>query len=177
MLPFGNNTTFHSALNGIQYWLMRSPLLVVALVAGGCFAQDAWQVQRLVALTRYPSLARLAFIQATVELRCSIADDGTVNQCRVSSGHPLLNGTAIENIKRWTFRRGPEAKTATSEITMIYSFALAGAAARGDPTTEFSFEFPNHVKFVSQPACADHVPCTPDEQRQWREDAKERKLK
>jgi hypothetical protein len=107
----------------------------------------------------------------------SIADDGTVNGCRVSSGHPLLNSAAIENLKLWTFKRGPDTKAATSEVTMIYSFELSGAAVRLDPRTEFSFEFPNHVKFTSQPACPDHVPCTPEEQRQWQQDAKKRKEK
>lgn len=156
---------------------MRLSAIAVLLIAGHCLAQDAWQVQRLVALTKYPMLPRMAFIQGTVELRCSIADNGIVNECRVSSGHPLLKRAAIENLKLWTFKRDPETTAATSEITMIYSFELSGAAVRGDPRTEFSFEFPNHVKFVSQPACADHAPCTPEEQRQWQEDAKKRKGK
>jgi TonB family protein len=86
---------------------MRLSAISVLLIAGCCFAQDAWQVQRLVALTKYPMLPRMAFIQGTVELRCSITDDGTVNECRVSSGHPLLKGAAIENLKLWTFKRGP----------------------------------------------------------------------
>jgi TonB family protein len=166
------NATFHPARIGLQYWLMRLSAIVVLLIAGRCFAQDAWQVQRLVALTKYPMLPRMALIQGTVTLRCSIANDGTVTECRVSSGHPLLNAAAMENLKLWTFKRGPETKDTTSEVTMIYSFELSGAAVRSDPRTEFSFEFPNHVRFVSQPACADHVPCTPEEQRQWREDAK-----
>ncbi|MGD0775221.1 MAG: energy transducer TonB [Candidatus Solibacter sp.] len=153
---------------------MRLSALAFLLIAGCCFAQDAWQVQRLVALTKYPMLPRMAFIQGTVELRCSIADDGAVSECHVSSGHPLLNSAAIENLKLWTLRRGPETKAATSEVTMIYSFELSGAAVRGDPRTEFSFEFPNHVKFISQPACADHVPCTPEEKQQWQENVKKR---
>jgi hypothetical protein len=75
----------------------------------------------------------------------------------------------------WRFKRVPETKAATSEFTMIYSFELSGAAVRSDPRTEFSFELPNRVKFVSQPACADHAPCTPEEQRQWQDDARKRK--
>jgi TonB family protein len=156
---------------------MRRSNLAILLVAGCCFSQDAWQVQRLVALTQYPMLPRMANIQGTVELRCSIADDGTVNECRVISGHPLLNGVAIGNLKSWTFKRAPGTHSAASEVTMIYNFELSGAAVRVDPKIEFSFELPNHVKFVSQPACADHVPCTPEEQRQWQEDAKKRKGK
>lgn len=156
---------------------MRLSALAVLLVTGYCFAQDAWQIQRLVALTKYPVLPRMAFIQGRVELRCSIADDGAVGVCVVSSGHPLLSSAAVENLKLWTFRRAPETKAATSEVTVIYSFELAGAPVRTEPKTEFSFTFPNHVRFVSQPACADHVPCNPEEQRQSQEDAKKRKGK
>jgi TonB family protein len=156
---------------------MRLSAIAVLLIASRCFAQDAWQVQRLVALSKYPMLPRMAFIQGTVELRCSIADVGTVNECRVSSGHPLLNAAAVENLKLWTFKRSPETKAATSEIAMTYTLELAGPPVRNDAKTEFSFEFPNRVRFVSQPACADHVPCTPEEQRQWQEDAKKRKEK
>ena len=93
------------------------------------------------------------------------------------SGHPLLSSAAIENVKLWTFRRAPETKGATSEVTVIYTFELAGAPVRSEPRTEFSFEFPDHVRLVSQPACADHAPCTPEEQRQWQKGAKRRKGK
>ena len=156
---------------------MRLSAIAVLLIAGRCFAQDAWQVQRLVALTKYPMLPRMASIQGTVELRCTIADDGIVNECRVGSGHPLLSAAAVENLNLWTFKRVPEARAVTSEVTMIYRFELSGAAVRGDPRTEFSLEFPNHVGFVSQPGCADHAPCTPEEQRQRQEEAKKRKGK
>jgi TonB family protein len=156
---------------------MRPYAIAVLLIASRCFAQDAWQVQRLGALTKYPMLPRMAFIEGTVELRCSIADDGAVNECRVSSGHPLLNAAAVENLKLWTFKRSPEKTVATSEVAMTYIFELSGPPVRNDAKTEFSFEFPNRVRFVSQPACADHAPCTPEERRQWQEDAKKRKSK
>ena len=138
--------------------------MTVLIVAGSAFAQDGWQIQRLVAITKYPMLPRMALIQGTVELRCSISPSGGVNDCKVNSGHPLLSSAAVENVKLWTFRLASE-NGESNDVRLIYTFDLAGAPVRGEPRTEFSFEFPNHVTLVSQPACADHAPCTPEERQ------------
>jgi TonB family protein len=142
--------------------VVRLPWALV-LIAGCCVGQVTSQVQRLVAIKRYPPLARAALIQGTVELRCSIMGDGAVNECRLSSGNLLLFAAAFENLKVWTFKAPSEADREAGDVTMVYTFELAGAPVRDEPKAEFSFEFPNHVRFVSQPACADHVPCTPEE--------------
>ena len=81
---------------------------------------------------------------------------------------------AVQNVKLWTFRRAAESGE-PNDVTLIYTFDLAGPPVRGEPRTEFSFEFPNHVMLVSQPACADHAPCTPEEQQQWRDNARKQK--
>jgi len=53
---------------------------------------------------QYPSLARQARIQGTVVLQAVIGKDGTVQDLRVVSGHPMLTGAAIEAVKQWLFR-------------------------------------------------------------------------
>jgi TonB family protein len=155
---------------------MRLSLLTALLFACPALAQVDWQVQRLVAMGKYPPLARMALIQGIVELRCSISEAGRATDCKVGSGHPLLFPAAVENIKRWTFRRSTE-RTEQSNEVIIYTFELTGEPARDEPRTEFSFEFPNHARFVSQPACASHVPCTPEEKMRWQaeQDARRRK--
>ena len=166
---------FTSTMRADRVVLMRLSYCLVYLVSACCCAQETWHVQRIVGLTKYPMLARMALVQGKVELRCSISDDGTVQDCRGISGNPLLSSAAIENAKSWRFRRSPETTVHSSQVTLDYSFELIGEAVRGDPKMEFVFELPNHVRFASQPQCADHAPCTPEEQAQWQRDAKKRR--
>ena len=156
--------------------MVRLPLALV-LAAGCSVGQATWQVQRRVAIKRYPPLARAALIQGTVELRCSITGDGAVNECRLASGHPLLFAAAFENLKVWTFKAPSDADREGRDVTMVYTFELAGEPVRDEPKAEFSFEFPNHVRFVPQPACADHFPCTPEEKMRYQADRDARKRK
>ncbi len=53
---------------------------------------------------QYPTLARQARIQGTVVLRAVIGKDGTVQDLRVVSGHPLLTKAAIDAVKQWLYR-------------------------------------------------------------------------
>lgn len=52
----------------------------------------------------YPPLAVQARIQGTVVLQAVIAKDGTVQELRVVSGHPLLVKAAQEAVKLWRYR-------------------------------------------------------------------------
>jgi periplasmic protein TonB len=52
----------------------------------------------------YPPLARLARIQGTVVLQAIIGKDGTVENLRVVSGHPMLANAAIDAVKQWLYR-------------------------------------------------------------------------
>ncbi len=53
---------------------------------------------------QYPILAQQARIQGTVVLQAVIGKDGTVQDLRVVSGHPLLTGAAIAAVKQWLYR-------------------------------------------------------------------------
>jgi protein TonB len=52
----------------------------------------------------YPALARQARIQGTVVLQAVIGKDGTVQNLRVISGHPMLTAASIAAVKQWLYK-------------------------------------------------------------------------
>ena len=54
----------------------------------------------------YPPLARQARIQGQVVLQADISKDGTIQNLRLISGHPMLAPSAIEAVKQWRFKPG-----------------------------------------------------------------------
>ncbi len=52
----------------------------------------------------YPQLARQARIQGSVVLQAVIAKDGTIQNLRVQSGHPMLAPAALEAVKQWRYK-------------------------------------------------------------------------
>lgn len=52
----------------------------------------------------YPALARTAHIQGPVELRAIISKEGTIENLRVVSGHPMLAQAALEAVRQWRYR-------------------------------------------------------------------------
>ncbi len=52
----------------------------------------------------YPPLARMARIQGTVLLEAIIGKDGTIQNLKVISGHPLLTRAAMEAVERWRYQ-------------------------------------------------------------------------
>ncbi|HXW15761.1 MAG TPA: energy transducer TonB [Terriglobia bacterium] len=52
----------------------------------------------------YPSLAKTARIQGTVQMEVVIDKDGTVEDIKVLSGHPLLIESALEAVSRWRYQ-------------------------------------------------------------------------
>jgi protein TonB len=52
----------------------------------------------------YPPLAKMARIQGTVRLEAIISRDGTIQDLKVVSGHPLLVKTALEAVQRWRYQ-------------------------------------------------------------------------
>ena len=51
----------------------------------------------------YPPLARQARIQGQVVLQADISKDGTIQNLRLISGHPMLAPSAIEAVKQWKY--------------------------------------------------------------------------
>jgi protein TonB len=69
-------------------------------VSGG--VQAARILRRVVPI--YPELARRARISGAVHLIGVIGKDGTIQNLRVVSGHPLLVSAAIEAVRQWLYK-------------------------------------------------------------------------
>ena len=52
----------------------------------------------------YPDIARRARIQGTVVLQAVISKQGTIENLRVVSGHPMLTSAAMDAVKQWRYR-------------------------------------------------------------------------
>jgi protein TonB len=52
----------------------------------------------------YPAIAKTARVQGTVILAAVIGKDGTIQNLHVVSGHPLLQGAAMEAVKQWRYK-------------------------------------------------------------------------
>ena len=52
----------------------------------------------------YPPLAKQARIQGVVRFNAVIGKDGTIQNLKVVSGHPLLVPAALEAVKQWVYQ-------------------------------------------------------------------------
>lgn len=76
---------------------------------------------------QYPPLARSARIQGTVVLQAVIGKDGTIQNLRAVSGHPMLTPAAIDAVKQWRYKPyflNGEPVEVDTQITV--NFTLAG---------------------------------------------------
>jgi protein TonB len=75
----------------------------------------------------YPPLARQARIQGAVLLQAIIGKDGSIENLRLVSGHPMLAPAAIEAVRQWRFKPytlNREPVEVQTEITV--NFVLGG---------------------------------------------------
>jgi periplasmic protein TonB len=75
----------------------------------------------------YPALARSARIQGTVLLSAIISKEGTIENLRVLTGHPMLVRAAIDAVSRWRYRPyvlNNEPVEVETQITV--NFSLSG---------------------------------------------------
>ena len=74
----------------------------------------------------YPPLAKMARIQGTVRLDAVISKDGTIQDLKVISGHPLLVKAALDAVQRWRYQptmlNGDAVEVAT-EIDVNFTLA------------------------------------------------------
>jgi periplasmic protein TonB len=52
----------------------------------------------------YPAIAKTARVQGTVILAAVIGKDGAIQNLHVVSGHPLLQGAAMDAVKQWRYK-------------------------------------------------------------------------
>jgi periplasmic protein TonB len=75
----------------------------------------------------YPPLARQARIQGTVTLQAEISKDGTIENLRLMSGHPMLAPAAIEAVKQWRYKPYMlNGEPVAVETTVMVNFTLSG---------------------------------------------------
>jgi periplasmic protein TonB len=75
----------------------------------------------------YPPLARQARIQGTVTLQAEISKDGTIENLRLISGHPMLAPSAIEAVKQWRYKPYMlNGEPVAVETTVMVNFTLSG---------------------------------------------------
>jgi protein TonB len=75
----------------------------------------------------YPPLARQARIQGSVLLQAEISKDGSIQNLRLISGHPMLAPAAIEAVKQWKYKPyilNGEPVEVETQITV--NFTMAG---------------------------------------------------
>lgn len=75
----------------------------------------------------YPALARQVRIQGAVVLKAVISRDGTIENLRVLSGHPMLVPAAMDAVRQWRYRPyllNGEAVEVETQITV--NFVLSG---------------------------------------------------
>ncbi|HEX5412122.1 MAG TPA: energy transducer TonB [Terriglobia bacterium] len=75
----------------------------------------------------YPQLAKMARIQGTVRLEAIISKDGTIQDLKVMSGHPLLVKAALDAVKQWRYQPTLLNGDPVEVVTEIdVNFTLAG---------------------------------------------------
>jgi len=75
----------------------------------------------------YPPLARQARIQGTVRLEAEISKDGTIENLKVISGHPLLIQAALDAVKQWRYQPTLLNGVAVEVVTTVdVNFTLGG---------------------------------------------------
>jgi len=103
-------------------WRIR-PLLWLALCAtafGVCQAQTV--VPDSLPELKYPPIARAAHIEGDVVVSFRQTAEGRTVDVAPVSGHPMLQGIAVENVKAWQLK--PRAKLAGTAYRVTFHFQL-----------------------------------------------------
>jgi len=75
----------------------------------------------------YPPLAKTARIQGDVVLNAVISKNGSIENLRVMSGHPMLVTSALDAVKQWKYRPYVlNGEPVEVETTITVKFTLAG---------------------------------------------------
>ena len=118
--------------HGVLYSLLNSPAAVVVpklsdpkriVVSRGVIqGMLIHKVQPV-----YPSLARHARIEGSVTLQAGIGRDGSIQNLRLISGHPMLSPAAMDAVKQWKYKPYIlNGEAVDVETTITVNFTLAG---------------------------------------------------
>ena len=78
------------------------------------------------AWTISPPLAKAARIQGHVLLQAEISKDGTIQNLKLISGHPMLAPAAIEAVKQWRYKPyllNGEPVAVETQVDVIFSLS------------------------------------------------------
>jgi TonB family protein len=120
--------------------------ILFALTALAAWSQD-WTPSKIVAITEYPRIPRLARVQGSVEVKCTLDSSGSVISAEAVSGHRLLQEPARQNALQWKFERVSK-EAVGSSVTLKYEFLLDGKRP-DDAKTTFVFELPNRIQIIA----------------------------
>jgi len=85
----------------------------------------------------YPPIAQAARVSGDVTIEIHAGVDGRVSSLRVVSGPAMLQGAAVDAVKKWTFKPAEsDGDTAEIETTITIPFRLAGVGANAITRTE-----------------------------------------
>ncbi len=129
-----------------RYDALVGRLILFGLAAISVLAQD-WTPSKIVAITDYPRVPKLARIQGTVEVKCTLDSNGSVTAAEAISGPRQLQEPARQNALQWRFRRASKEGQYNSVI-LQYDFLLDGKR-QDDSKTAFVFELPNRIQVVA----------------------------
>ncbi|HVP50998.1 MAG TPA: TonB family protein [Terriglobales bacterium] len=75
----------------------------------------------------YPAIAKAARIAGTVVIQAEISKQGTIENLRVLSGHPMLVQSALDAVKQWRYKPYLlNGEPVPVETTITVNFTLAG---------------------------------------------------
>jgi TonB family protein len=110
-------------LEGVPVMWRIRPLLLLALGAttfGVCQAQTV--VPDSLPELKYPPIARVAHIEGDVVVSFRQTAEGRTVDVTPVSGHPMLQGIAVENVKAWQLK--PKAELAGPAYRVTFHFKL-----------------------------------------------------
>jgi TonB family protein len=132
----------------------RIVTLLCLVSAFFCIATAAQSEPALVAVNmpKYPPLARQARIEGVVKLTFTLsANSQEATNIEVVSGHPMLKGAAVDNVKTWKFEN-PYAVERKYETTFRYRLSVAEVPEPTTPIVTFqSFHQVDLVTDVARP--------------------------
>jgi len=75
----------------------------------------------------YPAIAKAARVQGSVVLQATISKDGSIENLRVVSGHPMLVQSALDAVKQWRYRPyALNGEPVEVETQITVNFTLSG---------------------------------------------------
>jgi TonB family protein len=129
---------------------IHTPIVVSLLLlsSGLAYAQRSPHYPRLTSgeMPLYPSIARSAHIQGTVEIQVRVENGGVVDVRVQSPGSPYLINPTVANIKTWRFE--PDTN-ASFLVKFIYEIRGKETLRPENPRVEL--DLPRLVKIIARP--------------------------